>query len=107
MNKEMIEFVRDKLLEQNRQCKDVLGGCYYHKDGNFCAVGHLIDLPLGHPAFETLGDVEYLFKVFPDLPLKVGSKADMLTMIELQNIHDHYEPTQWPPKFEELLNECD
>ena len=102
----MIEFVRDKLLEQNRTCTDGLTGCYYYKGGDFCAVGHLIDLPSEHPAFDTLGPVEYLFRAFPDLPLKVGSKDDMLTMSKLQHIHDNFEPAQWPDKFEELLNEC-
>lgn len=60
-NEEMIRFVTQKMKEQNAKSQNEDGWCQYRsKDGNKCALGHLISDEAYDPSMENWCPSEYL-----------------------------------------------
>lgn len=79
--------IRDKLVEQGKQCKNGLSCQYGDGHGNHCAVGWL--LPADSPAMVFEGDVCELLKDESDLgPNDEFIRDHVVELGEIQRIHD-------------------
>jgi hypothetical protein len=107
------ECVRRHMLTQQAVSEDEAGSCRLRGyQGRKCAIGCLIREEYYHPALEQLG-ISYL-RNYPDSPLllalaasgvDVGSRALIELLIELEDIHDATEVSEWPRRLEQLGRE--
>ena len=113
----LIDFVQQSLEKQG--VKSCLSEDSYldrqycmYKDprGNKCAVGHLIPVSKYRSVMEdmdasklcikypsVLDSIRWKYKLTEDFDLK-------LLLEQLQEIHDHFEPSEWSEKLKELKN---
>jgi hypothetical protein len=101
------------MLTQQAVSEDEAGSCRLRGyQGRKCAIGCLIREEYYHPALEQLG-ISYL-RNYPDSPLllalaasgvDVGSRALIELLIELEDIHDATEVSEWPRRLEQLGRE--
>ena len=114
--KNMIEFVRDRLLEQGCKSMNAKGQCLYRSADNHnkCGVGHLIPDDLYKPSFErnNISDLwdtsrfnpvkNHIMSTWVEGDLKKEEQLlDALRVI--QSLHDNDEVKRWPSHFKAIL----
>ena len=114
--KNMIEFVRDRLLKQGCKSVNAEGQCLYRSADNHnkCGVGHLIPDELYKPRIENNG-ISHLWNNSRFNPVKnhimstwvegdlKKEKQLVDTLRVIQSIHDDDEVKRWPSQFKDLL----
>lgn len=107
--KQIFNKVKNHLLTQNRQCvstNGITGLCKYRSGNLKCAIGALIPDELYCPEIEdvTLSDPELeknpnkyflLQEILYKSNLDISDPEIRKLIIELQTIHDIYEPLDW------------
>lgn len=114
-HKEIVKFVKDKLVEQNKRCS-VMGiereQCLYRSESLKCAIGHLIPDDLYSSKFEG-HPVKYYFDYESPICLdfrkalettigKPINRKDLELLKKLQQIHDFDLPENWGKKLSAL-----
>ena len=96
---QIFDFVKGKLLEQNRQALGTDGTCFYRGDGGRkCAIGHLIPDEKYTPEMEYngIGDIIRLRGL-------CNIDETRLTLLRLlRDLHDENLPEEWPECFDNL-----
>lgn len=113
---EIVEFVKEKLLNQY-ECSFNENECAYRgENGLKCAIGHLIPDDLYLPQFEGTG----IHSISPIKNSPTGEKLktaiektigrtlnadDLMVLATLQKIHDDYDVDNWEEAFDQLIED--
>jgi hypothetical protein len=108
--KDILQFVGDHLLEQNKQARDPVshGACMYRTlDGKSCAVGCLLKDEYYTETLEgrPLRSSAVHNALVNALNLSLGhelNQRELNLLVELQYVHDVYEPVDWPHALRKL-----